>query len=279
MRRDRTDALAKALFVAAREEQPARALVERVTALGAEGRATSGDAGPGTPRVNRPRRSAARGALAATLCGALAAAFLLLPRTREEVLISRDRSPSGSVVESVPPAAPAARQPSADPLAPPPVAPAAPLPESKTPPLPRATASAPAHPSPRARGDAPPKPSVAPSAAAAAADGAVARSTPAPTFSSELGVLKQVRLALRARDGRAALALLDGYDSGEYGKTLSLEATVLRIEALEAVGQHAEARALARRFVRDNPDSPLAERAQRFVESASRATPSSPEAP
>jgi hypothetical protein len=60
--------------------------------------------------------------------------------------------------------------------------------------------------------------------------------------------------------------LLDRYDRGEYGSSLALEASVLRIEALDAVGRRSEAQALARRFVSANPDSPLAERAQRFID-------------
>jgi hypothetical protein len=102
---------------------------------------------------------------------------------------------------------------------------------------------------------APRSPSTSPTAAPAAA----------PTLANELGMLRQIRQALRGNDGAAALALLERYDTGEYGKSLSLEASVLRVEALDAVGRRAEAQALARRFVRENPDSPLAERAQSFI--------------
>jgi hypothetical protein len=62
-----------------------------------------------------------------------------------------------------------------------------------------------------------------------------------------------------------ALTLLDRYDTGAYGSALSVEATLLRVEALEAVGRRVEASALARRFIAENPDSPLAERAQSFI--------------
>ena len=48
---------------------------------------------------------------------------------------------------------------------------------------------------------------------------------------------------------------------------------MLRVEALDAVGRRPEAEALARRFVHDNPDSPLAERAQRFIDRIEPARP------
>ncbi len=96
----------------------------------------------------------------------------------------------------------------------------------------------------------------------------------APTLATELGLIRQIRQALRSNDAAAALALLDRYDTGEYGKRLSLEASVLRVEALDAVGRRAEAEALARRFVRENADSPLAERAQSFIPSPDPERPS-----
>jgi hypothetical protein len=119
-----------------------------------------------------------------------------------------------------------------------------------------------------------PPPAERPSAAhAAPPEQRAALPASTPTLSKELGALKQIRQSLRSGDGSAALALLDRYDGGEYGSSLALEASVLRVEALDAVGRRAEAEALARRFVRDNPDSPLAERAQRFIDRTQPATP------
>ncbi len=87
--------------------------------------------------------------------------------------------------------------------------------------------------------------------------------TPIP-LSSELEVLKQAREALRQGNGESALRLLDRYDS-ERGVTLVAEATLLRIETLSSLGQAEAARDLAQRFVRENPDSPLVDRARRFT--------------
>jgi hypothetical protein len=308
MTRDRIDALADALFAAAREERPDRELCERVQRATATANATNGEAtesaGPAASAPLGPSKGAApplllarsndlpeartwpvrrpvlfRALLAASVCGGVAA-FLLPPRTRDAVLISAERSPGAPTAKPMPAAKPVPAAPAPvdeghaeEPRPAAPTAPAAPSPESKAP---RARAA------PRPRGaDAPPAAlSAAPEAAAeaAASEGTPANERPpgaasTPTLSNELGVLKQIRQALRGHDGQAALALLDRYATGEYGTSLSLEASVLRVEALDAVGRRAEAEALARRFVRDNPDSPLAERAQSFIDETDPARP------
>jgi hypothetical protein len=60
------------------------------------------------------------------------------------------------------------------------------------------------------------------------------------------------------RQGRTdeALSALDGYK----GKSLGVEATVLRIEALVKKGDHARASALASSFLAAHPKSPYASR-------------------
>jgi hypothetical protein len=294
MTRDRVDALAERLFAAAREERPDRDLcarVERATASSADGAARSGESAH-ERRAGRVRRPLLlRGLLAAIVCGGFAA-LVLWPRTRDAVLISAERAPGGAAARPgtlqgpdgvagkerarlLPP--PEALLGTSEPneiQRPLPGAPATTAAETgslQTGAAPRATttnAPAPARDGARraARPDAP---------RAAPDDDRAAAPPSTPTLSNELGALKQIRQALRNGDGSAALALLDRYDGGEYGASLALEASVLRVEALDAVGRRADAEALARRFVRDNPDSPLAERAQRFIDRTEPARPAS----
>jgi hypothetical protein len=270
MRRDRIDALAEQLFAAAREERPDRELsarVERATAQGGDAIAGSGErAREGHAAIVR-RPWLMRGLLAASVCGGLAA-FVLVSRTHDAVLISAERAPG---VAAKPAALPSAAELDETQRSLP-EAPAAPAPDMGSAPTggaPRSSATppvAPAHDVPRR--------AARPNAAQRTpADERAAAPASTPTLSNELGALKQIRQALRNGDGGAALVLLDRYDGGEYGSSLALEASVLRIEALDAVGRRSEAEALARRFVRDNPDSPLAERAQRWLDRTEPAQP------
>lgn len=278
MTRDRIDALAEELFAAAREERPDRELGARVE------RATLANAGATARLGERRREGGLRGPLlvrvllAALGCGGLAA-LVLLTRTHDAVIISAERARDGVAAKpGTPPSAEHAvgeRAP-AEALAPREALPGAAEPSESHRPLPEPPAApvetrvSPTEGAPRS-----------PAASTVGRDGPRREATPpmpeddgaaaptsasTPTLSKELGAIKQIRQALRNRDGSAALALLERYDSGEYGSSLSLEASVLRVEALDAVGRRAEAEALARRFVRDNPDSPLAERAQRFLD-------------
>jgi outer membrane protein assembly factor BamD (BamD/ComL family) len=85
------------------------------------------------------------------------------------------------------------------------------------------------------------------------------------TLADELETLKRAQSALDAGDARRALTTLDRYDRAAKGQRLRAEATVLRIEALSRAGQHGAAAALARRFVDQNPESPLVDRARSFI--------------
>ncbi|HET7545758.1 MAG TPA: hypothetical protein VFK05_38080 [Polyangiaceae bacterium] len=95
--------------------------------------------------------------------------------------------------------------------------------------------------------------------------------TPAPvhsapaSLSDELSALKVASSALSAGDAKAALAALDRYDRVLKGQKLRAEATLLRLEALSQAGQAQAASALARRFVEQNPGSPLVDRARTFI--------------
>ena len=85
------------------------------------------------------------------------------------------------------------------------------------------------------------------------------------SLTDELGVLKLASSALGAGDARAALAALDQYDRMK-GQKMRAEATLLKIEALSRAGQPEAASSLAKRFVEQNPGSPLVDRARTFVQ-------------
>jgi hypothetical protein len=88
----------------------------------------------------------------------------------------------------------------------------------------------------------------------------------AATLTDELGALKIASTALGAGDARAALVALDRYDHLLKGGKLRAEATVLRMQALASSGDARAASALAQRFVDQNPDSPLIDRARSFIQ-------------
>jgi hypothetical protein len=105
--------------------------------------------------------------------------------------------------------------------------------------------------------------------------GSIASANPQPSMpvaaasvslEQELELLDRARNQLVAGKAAAALELLNHYQA-LHAKSMSSEATLLRIQALEANGRSAEAVALARTFVKANPNSPLADRARRFIPS------------
>ena len=85
------------------------------------------------------------------------------------------------------------------------------------------------------------------------------------TLLAELDLLKRARTALRSGDGGQALELLGQRAREHTGNGLDAEATLLRIEALAALGRQGEASELATRFVRENPNSALGDRAKSFI--------------
>lgn len=119
------------------------------------------------------------------------------------------------------------------------------------------------------------RPTAQPPAAPPVAPATEVSDAPAParssmSLSAELDLLKRARAALRSRVPEQALALLDQHAREHSGDGLSSEATVLRIEALAALGRHDEASALAVRFVRDDPSGAFADRARTFIRGGAR---------
>ncbi|HEY6816809.1 MAG TPA: tetratricopeptide repeat protein [Croceibacterium sp.] len=77
--------------------------------------------------------------------------------------------------------------------------------------------------------------------------------------------MQRARAALGRGDAAAALAELDRFGRGPGWRQLAVEARLLRIEALARAGRAEEARNLARRFVEQNPNNPLVDRARTFA--------------
>ncbi len=94
----------------------------------------------------------------------------------------------------------------------------------------------------------------------------VAPKPAAPALSAELGALDAARSALAAGDASGALTQLDAYARNFPHGKLSLEAEVLRIDALAKSGQTAAARKRAEAFMKRHPDSVLASRVRAYAE-------------
>lgn len=86
-----------------------------------------------------------------------------------------------------------------------------------------------------------------------------------PTLRQEIEILDEARAFLSGGDAVAALQKLDDYDRKLRGVRMNDEAILLRISALSRVGRYAESRAFALRFIEQNPNSPLVERAQQLL--------------
>jgi outer membrane protein assembly factor BamD (BamD/ComL family) len=85
------------------------------------------------------------------------------------------------------------------------------------------------------------------------------------TVSGELAVLDQASEALHSGNSGGALRHLGEYSRSFPTGKLRLEAEALRIEALAASGNRAEASRRAKRFLEHNPNSVLAPRLRKFV--------------
>jgi len=131
---------------------------------------------------------------------------------------------------------------------------AAPPPAAERPPVPE---SAPVAPAGAGAGAALP---AAPPAIAPAADTEKAAAPGPGTLRDEIALIDGARQALAAGSPAQALSLLERYRTRHPHGTLLPEALAMRIEAIDRSGDHARARALARAFLAEHPNSPLAQR-------------------
>ena len=76
----------------------------------------------------------------------------------------------------------------------------------------------------------------------------------------EIALIDGARAALAAGSPGEALSLLERYRARHPHGMLLPEALAMRIEAIDRGGEHARARALARAFLAEYPNSPLAQR-------------------
>lgn len=88
------------------------------------------------------------------------------------------------------------------------------------------------------------------------------------TVREEIALVEKARAALRQGDAAGCLASLEVRQRAVRGGVLQPEATVLRIEALRALGQRAVATREALRFFHAYPDSPLLQRIRDLLEQA-----------
>jgi len=93
---------------------------------------------------------------------------------------------------------------------------------------------------------------------------ASARSAPV-SLAQELAALDAARAMLARGNGEGALFLLDGYDRSCPRGKMTLEAEILRIDALAKSGQGRDARRRAEQFVKLHPSSVLAVRARTYL--------------
>jgi len=84
-------------------------------------------------------------------------------------------------------------------------------------------------------------------------------------LAAELSALDAARSSLSAGEPKAALKSLDAYARNFPRGKLSIEAEVLRIDALAKSGQTAAARSRAEAFIKRHPDSVLASRVRSSI--------------
>lgn len=105
----------------------------------------------------------------------------------------------------------------------------------------------------------------APAAPPAAAQNAKPAAQRAPSLGREIDLIDTARAALSRGDSRGALATLDAYSRIYPRGRLSMEAEVLRIDALERSGDSDGARRRAEAFLRHHPKSVLSARVRRLL--------------
>ena len=85
-------------------------------------------------------------------------------------------------------------------------------------------------------------------------------------LAEETAAINHIQAALTAGDAAAALKRIDDYERTYPGGLLSVEAEVLRITALSALGSRGEFEWRARRFLKEFPGSPYAGRVRSLLE-------------
>jgi hypothetical protein len=109
--------------------------------------------------------------------------------------------------------------------------------------------------------EAPPAEAPIPSSVASANPSPRSSAAPRPTpLKLQTEALDKARAELTQGDPKKALATLDELDRRPAPGLLQEEATLLRIEGLFAAGDRARGEALARRFLREHPNSAYAQR-------------------
>jgi hypothetical protein len=93
-----------------------------------------------------------------------------------------------------------------------------------------------------------------------------------PSLSNEVAALDGARRALEGNAAERALGALDEYARTTSRPRLGPEATVLRIEALLALGRRSEARSVGERFLVANPSSTHAPRVRSLLGDADDGT-------
>lgn len=246
LERDDGSLLGRLLAAGDRDEPPPRTVRKTLLALGVAS-TVSGAAGSA---------SATTGAVVVAkwlLIGALAGASVslagsaLLDRAGPKPAAGLDRSPAAlehpPIQRNAMASAPTSRSLEDTPPAPPPARPAAPA-ASVARARVATSATAPALPGP------------APAASSAGAS---------DTLLEEAAMIERASGAVRAHDGARALEALRAYRVRfPHGKMMP-EAGVLEVEALLAAGRSEAARAAARRFLAEYPDSPSAKRVKTLV--------------
>jgi hypothetical protein len=111
----------------------------------------------------------------------------------------------------------------------------------------------------------PPPSALSPVASSKASPRSSGSSARPRSLEEETKALEAVQAELRAGRAGAALGLLDRYDRASNGGGMTAEARLLRIEALARTGNTAAAARLAREFVNTYPNSPLVDRARKYV--------------
>ena len=108
-----------------------------------------------------------------------------------------------------------------------------------------------------------------PAAATRPSVSAPARDTRGPnddTLAEEIRLIDEARIRLHRGDPKGALETIARYDQlVKRGGRMRAEATVVRIESLQASGDTARAAKLGQRFLADNPKSPYAGYVQRVL--------------